>query len=270
MRIDLMIATQTGQKPQFKLMRPKVSPYQSRIETALGGPPIRAADDDNPLLIIKGISRELYSLVVQAAQLTEVVDLLHCSTRCGTLKTLIVVARNEIQYGVLSLPTSQASEVDFLISDERSSLTADHYQATLTELVRLSVCIYCDLVLFPLAWITGVKTRCAARMRSIMGLSQISNAISRSERLDYTRLYFWILWLGCFAATRSKHQDWFEAELFRLLSTGDNLKGYRFLDAPFDIVRDWLVDFLWWAPICDAPAKALWVRLGTRVGHCAW
>jgi hypothetical protein len=109
--------------------------------------------------------------------LTTDAELYNNGLRCGSLTRRLVLGRNGLQHGLLTLiptPGSQLSEANVV----------------LTELCRLAALLYGDVVLFPLPWATGVKRRLSTEMREVWHSSACSEdeLISRSTTAHVTLL----------------------------------------------------------------------------------
>jgi hypothetical protein len=217
------------------------------------------------LIAIEQIDSQLYQILVRMSSLTQIADEAYVQSKPSPLLIeILTLGRNEIQHDLLSNPTSQYGPLDFVPTTplDRSppnprSIPTPIPQLALIELIRLTACIYSDLVLYPLAWSTGVKARLSTRLRMIL--------LSTTPRLPSqcpadTNLRTWILWYGTLASFTSAHQDWFENELyFHLqmvygLDFGDRGIGY-------ETVRGVLKGFLWWDHICEQPSRNLWERI---------
>ena len=210
------------------------------------------------LALVQGINEEMHRLMSHIVQLTEMANLFHDEPGGKALTTLLTMGRNEIQHQLLAVPTSQYDVTAFAFDDTNTTAPSD--SSALTELTRLAASIYSDMVLFPLPWNSGVKPRLAKRMRLIWQLSQICQLAKDSHYL-YTELSIWILWFGCFAAFRSRQQQWFELELTRVLQA---FYGEWWESLTFATVKQSLRGFLWWDPVCDLPGKDLWLRLRSQ------
>lgn len=188
-------------------------------------------------------------------QLTEVADLFYHDPSRKSLTKILTLERNEIQHGLLSFPTSQFDAAAFAVDEK--CLSGWNRVLALIELIRLAASVYSDMVLFPLPWRTGVKPRLAARMRLILESSQLYRLAGYTQTA-HTELHIWLLWFGCFAAFRSRHQEWFEHELCRVLGVFYRL---QWGSVAFDTVKRSLHGFLWWDPVCHGPGQDLWSRL---------
>jgi hypothetical protein len=251
-----------GKTPDFQLARKKVLSTQIYPAVAMSALCNRDRNDSHGLVLIRHISREVHRLISNIVQFTEIADLFYHNPSWKTLTTFLTLGRNEIQHRLLSLSTSQYDLSAFAVSEKCScSLEGDGPGAlVLTELIRLAASIYSDMALFPLPWKSGVKLQLAERMRLVWETSQMDRAAEKNSQIVYTELSIWLLWFGCFAAFRSHHQEWFELELHRVLEV-----FYGPLESvTFDTVKQLLLGFLWWDPICDLPGQDLWFRLKSQ------
>jgi hypothetical protein len=273
-RFDIAVSNQMGCPPKFPLLRP----FEARRNFAHF---IEGSGDPWPgLSAIKDINPELHSILVQISNLTFYIDMYVAqmpSLRGKWLTQRLILERNEIQYRLLSLPTTILPESSFEPQSHSYQKPADNVTVALVELTRLAALVYSDMILFPTAYVTGLKHRLAARMHGVAKASQmfdlgitvgammgISTAGLRSE---HAHLLVWILWMGCFAAYRSELQGWFEEQLGMLVAI---VHGTQNMDSGaggdkvgFIELREALSLFLWYGPIFDEPGKMLWDRVGS-------
>jgi hypothetical protein len=274
-RADIAISNQMGCPPRFPLLRPHVDPQSDSPNS------IDEFDDFWPGLSgIKDINMELYSILFQMSSLTfyiEMYDEQKPSQRAKWLIKRLAQERNEIQYRLLSLPTTTLPEAAFEPPYHSYQRPADSSSFALAELTRLAALVYSDMVLFPTSYVTKLKHRLAARMHSVAKAAQIfdlgvsvdamTGTSSAGLLFEHARLLVWVLWMGCFAAYQSELQDWFEEQLGIFVGlvygkgqiTETGLVGERI---SFEEMREGLSLYLWWGPVCDEPGRALWDRVG--------
>jgi hypothetical protein len=223
----------------------------------------------------ENIKPELIDILEHMADLTYVVDVHHhqvAHTRDKLLTKLVVEGRNEVQHRLLSLYPRSLHNSD--LSTDVKVEELDNKSKTRTgvsELVRLAACVYSDMVLFPLAWVSGVKPRLARRMYAACSLSGSDGTLAAASAdacaFGHMELELWILWFGFFAAYQSELQDWFEDRLSEVAASlfVRRKQEYRALrEVEFGQVRNTLSRFLWWDIVCDEPGKTLWERVQAR------
>lgn len=217
--------------------------------------------DNHGLEVVADVSEDMRQAIAYMAQLTEVVDMFYQDPKSKALTGFLVLGRNEVQHFLLSFYTSQYDVNAFIVDNKGSSTLDDVQSLALTEIIRVAASIYSDMLFFPLPWSTGVKLRLAGRMRLIWSKSQMDQPAEPAKSL-YTDLHVWVLWLGCFAAFRSQHQQWFEMKLYHVLET---FYGIEWESATYDMLKQALRSFLWFDPVCDTPGRDLWTRIVSRV-----
>lgn len=276
-RDDIAISTALGKAPRFPLLQSTRCHHRALTKSA------PECGQFSQGFAIQGVSSELYDILYQMCYLTHLVDRYHHqfpSRRSTSLTKTLVEGRNEAQHRLLSFCPGQCLDS----TSESSTRDGEHgvpgdYTEGLEELVRLAAMVYSDMVLFPLAWVSGVKHQLAKRMHTVAQTSQLYHSLIEPEaqaaavrgqtsRFAHADLHVWILWFGCFAAIRSDLQPWFEENLGRMLELvyGDRVRSNS--DAGcvrFEEARAALRSFLWWGPVCDEPGRALWGRVIGRL-----
>jgi hypothetical protein len=223
------------------------------------------ADLGYQLTAIEPIDSKLYQLLARMSSLTRIADEVYVQSKPSPLLIkILTLGRNETQHELLSNPISQYGPLDLVpiapldeVLPNPIPIPTPTPPLALIELIRLTACIYSDLVLYPLAWSTGVKARLSSRLRMIL-MSTTSRTSSRCPADTNTRT--WILWYGTLASYTSAYQDWFENELYSHLQMVYGLKfGDRGIG--YETVRVVLKGFLWWDHICEQPSRNLWERI---------
>jgi hypothetical protein len=210
--------------------------------------------------LVQPINKRLHRLLKDMAMFTEIADAYYFQTSHeipDAITTLLMKARSEIQHELLCGSTSQLDKQAFSAT-ERSSDTLSRIEA-----VRLAASMYSDMVLWPLAYSTGVKPRLAARLQMVIEASKLDDAtdpISQPSISTPDKLCVWVLWSGCLAALNSAHQGWFEVRLRGKLESIYGVNGFAELD--LERVRTGILEgFLYWEPIYERPNRELWARI---------
>jgi hypothetical protein len=276
-RHDLGISTCLGQSPRFPLLRP----VGMHPQALLSGNEVTSFA--RGFATVDFISTELYDVLLQMSYLTSLADEYHHqspSRRRPCLVREIVEGRTEAQHRLLSLRPTQHFDLDSSPgsgSGSEYSYAPLGSQSDLEELVRLAACIYSDMVLFPMAWISGVKNQLARKIHAIVESSQIyasltnTNTGARDEAyyrhcnlLAHADLHIWILYFATFGAVRSDLQPSFKGLLGKMLEMvyGDRLiREHEEGGIRFEHVRGRLEAFSWWGPVCDGPGREVWWRI---------
>jgi hypothetical protein len=211
------------------------------------------------LIELRGISQRMYGILLDMLSLTMLADEYSRNRKNKGLENTISIGREEVQHALLSCPRSQYPGRVFGLSAHADFKDVVRIERlALAELCRTVAAIYSDMVLYPLAWSTGVKPRLAARTRDIMQNSRIHGGQSSGLVGSHQKLLLWILWFACFAAFRGADQAWLEAQLLKqlVLVCGSELEG-----AKFEEVKEVLRGYLWWDHVCANPTLELWDRV---------
>jgi hypothetical protein len=196
------------------------------------------------------------------------------SQRSAVLIREIVEGRTEAQHRLLSLSPQHLDLDDPRPGSQHAPICTN---PDLEELVRLAACIYSDMVLFPTAWVSGVKNQLSRKMHAIVESSQIYASLTNTNTgagdrqyyrhcnlLAHAELHIWILYFATFGAVRSELQPCFKWLLSKLL---EMVYGNRLIQEAdegrvvFEDVEGKLEAFLWWGPVCDGPGKEVWGRI---------
>ncbi|KIW23622.1 uncharacterized protein PV07_11808 [Cladophialophora immunda] len=146
----------------------------------------------------------------------------------------IVLQRNAVQNKLLWLKPSP--------TDDRGG------EDTLASMTRLAANIFSDMVLFPLSPATGIKPRLAGELRRCLRARPV---LDIEEYGPPSGVFSWVLTLGGIAASFTRHRGWYIEKLAE--HYGESLG-----DADAMLAR--MAPFLWWADVCDRPAKLLWAQ----------
>ena len=203
--------------------------------------------------ILQNIHPVLYELFELMKQLTIALNRLRRGDSSPFLLQGLVIGRNWIQGGLLSL-NGPARNVQTAISPAPSITTQD----ALLEACRLSGLIFSDMVLFPIPWGTGVKPRLASQLHTTLRLPCL-DAIRRETRGIHRDLVIWVLYLGSIAAFLTIHEEWYIQELSEMLDH-DLLSS----DNGFDRICVLMNRFLWWEYVCNQPGERIWRLLRDR------
>jgi hypothetical protein len=253
----MVMSTKAGIAPAYPVISPKFPRgVRSQLDSLKKIHLTTDADSGYHLETIQAIDSKLYQLLKDMNTMTRLVEAYSQNRGNKALENALSVGRNETQHELLSHPSSQYEPGQFR-ADEEWTHTQTQLQP-LNELARLAAVIFSDMVLFPLAWSAGVKSRMASRMRKIMESSGIRGGRGSTFRQTYQKLILWILWFGCFGAFRSEDQDWLESELREQVIF---MYGEERAENDLDMVMEVLKGFLWCEQICGPPGLDLWSRI---------
>ncbi|KIW11832.1 hypothetical protein PV08_09105 [Exophiala spinifera] len=168
----------------------------------------------------------------------------------------MVQLRNRAQYFVLDL-----DPLPLLVGpDEKDKeygrgrqCAAVHVPSFLYEVIRISLLIYNNLVLYPMSPATGVETRLATRLKFILcsGLqAQLWNVP------QYTDLLLWSMMLGGISTEDIEDGKWFQTQYFELARDRNRLRSW------FSTVES-LSTFIWLDFVLNEEAEKFWATLPT-------
>ncbi len=123
----------------------------------------------------------------------------------------------------------------------------DDMSGNLDNNVRIVANIFSDMVLFPLDPATRVKPRLSAELRR----SLKSPILDIEEYGPPSSIFLWILTLGGIAAAFTRHRGWYVEALAEYYG--------HLLSNHISLIKR-VSAFLWWADVCDQPAKLLWTQ----------
>ena len=143
----------------------------------------------------------------------------------------IVISRNSIQHGLLSLPhlpTNNSSEDNCIY-----------------EVCRIAALIFSDMVLFPLPSGTGTREKLVHSLMRPLGSCRL---LSSWER--YPSLLLWATILGGIAVKEPQKRTWFVRQLSNAV--------IKQTESAWPLVRNILSTFLWWHVVCDQRGAEFW------------
>jgi hypothetical protein len=117
----------------------------------------------------------------------------------------------------------------------------------LDNIIRIVANIFSDMVLFPLSPATGIKPRLAAELRRCLK----SPVLDIEDYGPPSSIFLWVLTLGGVAASFTRHRGWYVESLAEHY-------GHLLCDPATLLER--MSAFLWWADVCDQPARLLWTQ----------
>ncbi|OAG40682.1 hypothetical protein AYO21_05178 [Fonsecaea monophora] len=130
---------------------------------------------------------------------------------------------------------------------------------TLNNITRLAANIFSDMVLFPLSPATGIKPRLAGELRRCLRTLPI---LDIEEYGPPSEFFLWVLTLGGIAASFTRHRGWYieklaeyYGEVLVLCKSGSGSES-----GSDDSILKRMRPFLWWADVCDRPARLLWAQ----------
>ncbi|KIY03684.1 uncharacterized protein Z520_00375 [Fonsecaea multimorphosa CBS 102226] len=146
----------------------------------------------------------------------------------------IVLQRNAVQNKLLWLKPST--------NDELSR------ENRLNNMTRIAATIFSDMVLFPLSPVTRIKPRLAGELRQCLRFP----ILDIEEYGPPSGFFLWVLTMGGIAASFTRHRGWYIEKMAEYYS-GELLCGS-------ETMLERMASFLWWADVCDQPAKLLWAQ----------
>ncbi|OAP65548.1 hypothetical protein AYL99_01520 [Fonsecaea erecta] len=245
--IDIYVSTLKGSRPLYPWMhgsqnlaaKGKCIPDQQAKELCkvLG----------SGLTVLSSIDVKVHQLYLEACEVTVALDQYHRSAEgCPDLSDR-VNARNKTQHGFCSLSPAAESRTD-------------SFEA-LYEICRIAGLIFCDVVILPLPYSSGVKTRLSRRLRTVLESPSLRVFW---ESAIYGELLTWVVLMGTIAATFTKARGWYLQQLRGLVD-------HQQLD--WNGFKELMKTFLWWNFTFEAPIARIWKEINApsfkSKAHCS-
>ncbi|EXJ75487.1 uncharacterized protein A1O5_02183 [Cladophialophora psammophila CBS 110553] len=116
---------------------------------------------------------------------------------------------------------------------------------TFNNITHIAANIYSDMVLFPLNPATGIKPRLAGELRRCLK----APILDIEEYGPPSDMFLWVLTVGGIAASFTRHRGWYIEKI---------AEYYGELLCDIDAMLERMAPFLWWANVCNQPARLLW------------
>ena len=153
----------------------------------------------------------------------------------------LIAARNTTQYTLLSLPTER---------DRKGTLGQENALIPVYELIRISLLIFSNMVLFPLPVTSGVSLRLAQSLKSLLTHQKLVDA-SHSLWVGQRPAVLWALTLGGISEGLStEERQWFRDHVALVCQW---LKVDSFED-----LTELLLGFIWIDRLMNDAAEVLW------------
>ncbi|KIW27821.1 uncharacterized protein PV07_07524 [Cladophialophora immunda] len=230
--VDIYVSTLKGSRPLYPWMhgsqdlvaKGKCIPDQHAkgLSKVLG----------SGLTLLASIDVKVHRLYLEACEVTIALDQYHRGAEGHPALSDLVDARNKTQHGFCSLAAATDSETD-------------SFEA-LYELCRIAGLIFCDMVILPLPYSSGVKPRLARRLRAVLEAPSLRIFWKSAV---YGDLLTWVVFMGTIAATFTKARGWYLQQLRGLVDD-------RQLD--WDGFKKLMKTFLWWDFTFEVPAARIW------------
>ena len=198
--------------------------------------------------------RNLDLTISAIAHTTETLNLYHLKGRPVSLFAHLVQSRNRAHYLTLSLQTrdtqpSNDSKVENAL--EQEALSSSSQNSYVFEVIRLSLLIYNNLVIFPLPLSIGLDSRLARTLKHTL-CSALSFNPSLPHR--YTELLLWSVVLGGIGDHKGTDRVWYERQCKELLDLRPDIRKWHNLERL-------LTSFLWSDFVLNEEAVKFWSKL---------
>lgn len=192
----------------------------------------------------------------------KVVEALEIRPQNATSVTVTLVElRNRAQHLVLSLPcipsfvNSGNGYQDNKPQTEHRFGGADR-SGLLYEIIRISLLIYNNLIVYPMSLSTGLETRLAKKLKCLL-LPFFSHEAFTSGAYD--DILVWSIMLGGISTEDIRDREWYQYWYCNVTRNYANLKRWR-------CVEDLLSSFLWLDFVLNEEAVKFWVAC-TEMGR---
>lgn len=128
-----------------------------------------------------------------------------------------------------------------------STTTAITHQ--ISEICRLVLLLFSDMIIFPVPRVSGVKARLVSTLRKRLEMFPLGLWIRHRELMS------WILMIGGVAACSTVHRDWFVSIFHARL---------RWYVDEWKHVKDILETYLWWDHVCFDVGLDFWRQVHER------
>jgi len=172
----------------------------------------------------------------------------------------LVELRNRAQHLVLDLPcVSPFAVFGCEKEDERQTetpLKATYRSRTLHEIMRISLLIYNNLVVYPMALASGVETRLAKQLKDILHFCLQPEGFDTTA---YTDLLVWSIMLGGISTEDAEDREWFQCQYCNITKQNSCPKRWR-------STEELLSSFIWLDFVLNEEAINFWTTC-TRSEH---
>jgi hypothetical protein len=174
------------------------------------------------------VANELRESVEACCEVTVALDQYQRSERMGPTLSALVSARNIVQIRLQALPRMQPNGTEA----ER-----------ITELCRITLLLYSDMVLFPLPDI-GYKAKLCQKAAEVL------KQLQKHHWTQYRHMLTWLLVLGTIAMTgRPAEYNWWLSQM--------QDRCLHFFSG-WQEVRKCLLKHLWWDDVCGNAGETVW------------
>jgi len=200
-------------------------------------------------------SRELEQAISAVAEITATLKL-H-QHKANYLIAEVVELRNRAQYLVLNLPCIPSFAV-FDCGEEDERQTEGQHKAAnrsryLHEVVRISLLIYNNLVVYPMSLASGVETRLAKQLKGIL---KSCLQLEAYKTTAYTDLLVWSVMLGGISTENAEDREWFRYQYCSMTKQDSCPKKWR-------CTEELLSSFIWLDFVLNEEAMKFWTA-------CTW
>ena len=166
----------------------------------------------------------------------------YCRSGSAAAKLVdLIAARNRVQYLLMSLPSER---------ERKGTLGQENALIPVYELIRISLLIFSNMVLFPLPVTSGVSLRLAQSLKSLLTHQKLVDA-SHSLWLGQRQAVLWALTLGGISEGLSpEEREWFRDHV-ALVCQWTHVHSFQSL-------TDLLLGFTWIERLLNDAAGVLW------------
>lgn len=164
----------------------------------------------------------------------------------------VVELRNRAQHLVLDLPSvSPFAVVD--CEEENDQQTESHLKTTNKsrfphEIIRMSLFVYNNLVVYPMSLASGVETRLAKQLKDVLHSCLQLEAFNTTA---YTDLLAWSVILGGISTEDTEDREWFQHQYCNIIKQNNSLRRWR-------STEELLSSFIWLDFILNEEAVKFW------------
>ncbi|OAL39648.1 hypothetical protein AYO20_01045 [Fonsecaea nubica] len=184
------------------------------------------------LAVLAAIDIRVHRLYLEACNITIALDQYHRGAEGRPSLADLVDARNKTQHGFSSLTPAEETDTGAF--------------EVLYEICRLAGLIFCEMVILPLPYNSGVKPRLSRQLRITLETPSLRPFWKSTS---YGELVMWVVFMGTIGATFTKSRAWYLQQLRGLVDD-------RQLD--WDGFKRLMERFLWWDFVFEVPAARMW------------
>jgi hypothetical protein len=211
-----------------------------------------------PLLATSALPYSLQSAIAAIFHTTELLRIYIEDDQPDSAILALVESRNRAQHFTLSLPSvfdtlgplESYNDLDEHDRCNTSAFPKVPFSDCVYEIVRLSLLVYNNMVVYPMPPISGVQARLTKSLRA---------ALDCLLRMDSSMAVYhssWLVWsimLGGISGESNEDQDWFRDIFCILLEANPGLHEWQSLS-------DLLFSFLWSEYVLDEEAFDFWLE----------